>query len=78
LLSFVDLFNSGVKINIMIGFFEHQLLSYKKNHIKNLLALAKADGFMHDKSGQIQKIARNMASKNGRWMSSLKVKKNLL
>lgn len=31
----------------MIGFFEHQYLSYKKNHIKNLLALAKADGHMH-------------------------------
>jgi uncharacterized membrane protein YebE (DUF533 family) len=33
----------------MIGFFEHQYLSYKKNHIKNLLALAKADGVMHPK-----------------------------
>ena len=33
----------------MIGFFEHQYLSYKKDHIKNLLALAKADGFMHEK-----------------------------
>src|SRR5882757_5063516 len=33
----------------MHGFFEHQYLSYKKNHIKNLLALAKADGFVHDK-----------------------------
>ncbi|HEY5825011.1 MAG TPA: hypothetical protein VIT44_11625 [Cyclobacteriaceae bacterium] len=33
----------------MKGFFEHQYLSYKKNHIKNLLALAKADGFMHEK-----------------------------
>src|SRR6187551_135942 len=33
----------------MIGFFEHQYLSYKKNHIKNLLALAKADGHMHVK-----------------------------
>ncbi|HEX6891480.1 MAG TPA: TerB family tellurite resistance protein [Chryseolinea sp.] len=33
----------------MIGFFEHQYLSYKKNHIKNLLALAKADGSMHPK-----------------------------
>lgn len=32
----------------MIGFFEHQYLSYKKNHIKNLIALAKADGHMHD------------------------------
>jgi uncharacterized membrane protein YebE (DUF533 family) len=31
----------------MIGFFEHQYLSYKKNHIKNLLALAKADGTVH-------------------------------
>lgn len=31
----------------MMGFFEHQYLSYKKNHIRNLLALAKADGSMH-------------------------------
>ena len=33
----------------MMGFFEHQYLSYKKNHIKNLLALAKSDGHMHAK-----------------------------
>lgn len=33
----------------MIGFFEHQYLSYKKSHIKNLLALAKVDGTMHPK-----------------------------
>lgn len=33
----------------MIGFFEHQYLSYKKNHIKNLLALAKVDGHVHPK-----------------------------
>lgn len=33
----------------MMGFFEHQYLSYKKNHIKNLLALAKVDGHMHEK-----------------------------
>src|SRR5690606_35608840 len=33
----------------MIGFFEHQYLSYKKNHIRNLLALAKVDGHMHEK-----------------------------
>ena len=32
----------------MIGFFEHQYLSYKKNHIKNLLALARADGAIHE------------------------------
>ena len=33
----------------MTGFFEHQYLSYKKNHIRNLLALANADGHMHEK-----------------------------
>lgn len=33
----------------MIGFFEHQYLRYKKTHIKNLLALAKVDGHMHEK-----------------------------
>ena len=32
-----------------MGFFEHQYLRYKKNHIKNLLALAKVDGHMHEK-----------------------------
>ncbi|MBX2946743.1 MAG: TerB family tellurite resistance protein [Cyclobacteriaceae bacterium] len=33
----------------MKGFFEHQYLSYKKNHLKNLLALANADGNIHKK-----------------------------
>ncbi len=33
----------------MIGFFEHQYLSFKKNHIRNLLALARSDGDMHPK-----------------------------
>lgn len=37
----------------MIGFFEHQYLSYKKNHIKNLLALAKADGHVHPKEEKL-------------------------
>src|SRR5688500_3296077 len=37
----------------MIGFFEHQYLSYKKNHIKNLLALAKVDGHMHEKEEKL-------------------------
>lgn len=37
----------------MIGFFEHQYLSYKKNHIQNLLALAKADGHVHDKEEEL-------------------------
>jgi uncharacterized tellurite resistance protein B-like protein len=37
----------------MIGFYEHQYLSYKTNHIKNLLALAKADGTVHEKERDI-------------------------
>lgn len=37
----------------MIGFFEHQFLSYKKKHVKNLLALANADGHLHDKEKEL-------------------------
>lgn len=37
----------------MIGFFEHQYLSYKKNHIRNLLALAKSDGHIHPKEEKL-------------------------
>ena len=37
----------------MIGFFEHQYLSYKKNHIKNLLALARSDGNIHPKEEKL-------------------------
>ena len=37
----------------MIGFFEHQYLSYKKNHLRNLLALAKVDGNLHPKEEQL-------------------------
>ena len=48
----------------MIGFFEHQLLSYKKNHIKNLLSLAKADGFVHEKEkAVVMKIGRKYGLK---------------
>jgi len=32
----------------MIGFFEYQYLKYKKNHLKNLVALAAIDGHIHD------------------------------
>src|SRR5882672_744439 len=46
----------------MIGFFEHQYLSYKKNHIKNLLALAKADGEVHEKE---QKMLLKIGLKYG-------------
>ena len=37
----------------MIGFFEHQFLSYKKKHVKNLLALANADGHLHEKEMEL-------------------------
>lgn len=37
----------------MIGFFEHQYLSYKKNHLRNLLALARVDGNLHPKEEQL-------------------------
>jgi len=37
----------------MKGFFERQYLSYKKNHIKNLLALSRADGHLHPKENQM-------------------------
>lgn len=37
----------------MLGFFERQYLSYKKNHIKNLLALSRADGHLHPKETQM-------------------------
>jgi len=32
----------------MIGFFEYQYLKFKKNHLKNLVALAKVDGHIDD------------------------------
>ena len=47
----------------MNGFFEHQYLSYKKNHIKNLLALAKADGFVHAKEQKM--LFKILLSKSG-------------
>lgn len=48
----------------MRGFFEHQYLSYKKNHIKNLLALAKIDGHMHEKEIELLfKIAKRYGLK---------------
>lgn len=37
----------------MIGFFEHQYLSFKKNHLRNLIALAKADGHLHEAEEQM-------------------------
>ena len=49
----------------MHGFFEHQYLTYKKNHIKSLLALAKADGFVHEKEVKMLfKIGRRYGLKD--------------
>jgi uncharacterized membrane protein YebE (DUF533 family) len=49
----------------MLGFFEHQYIAYKKNHIKNLLALAKSDGFMHPKEELLlYKIGRRYGLKD--------------
>jgi uncharacterized membrane protein YebE (DUF533 family) len=49
----------------MIGFFEHQYLRYKKNHIQNLLALAKVDGHMHEKEiALLFKIAKRYGMKD--------------
>ncbi len=49
----------------MKGFFENQYLSYKKNHIKNLLALAKADGFVHEKEQKMLfKIGKRIGMKD--------------
>ncbi|MCS6975202.1 MAG: TerB family tellurite resistance protein [Cyclobacteriaceae bacterium] len=49
----------------MIGFFEHQYLSYKKNHIKNLLALARADEHTDEKEIEmLYKIGRKYGLKD--------------
>lgn len=49
----------------MIGFFEHQYLSYKKNHIRNLLALARADEHMDEKEVEMLfKIGRRYGLKD--------------
>lgn len=49
----------------MIGFFEHQYLSYKKDHIRNLLALAKADGHFHEKEQKmLMKIGKRYGLKD--------------
>lgn len=38
----------GLNHKVMIGFFEYQYLRFKKSHLKNLVALAKADGNFHE------------------------------
>ena len=49
----------------MIGFFEHQYLSYKKSHLHNLILLAKADGNFHeDEEKLIYKIGERYGLKD--------------
>jgi uncharacterized tellurite resistance protein B-like protein len=60
----------------MIGFFEHQYLSYKKNHLRNLIALAKADGHLHpDEEKMIYKIGDKYGLKDRQIASLLRSKK---
>ncbi len=43
----------------MIGFFEYQYLKFKKNHLKNLVAMAAVDGHIHeDEIAYLYKIGK--------------------
>lgn len=60
----------------MIGFFEHQYLSFKKNHLKNLIALAKADGHLHpDEEKMIYKMGDKYGLKDRQVASLLRSNK---
>ncbi|MDQ2657816.1 MAG: TerB family tellurite resistance protein [Bacteroidota bacterium] len=49
----------------MIGFFEHQYLSFKKNHIRNLVALARADGSLDPREEELLfRIGRRLGLKD--------------
>lgn len=62
----------------MIGFFEHQYLSFKKSHLKNLIALAKADGNLHpDEEKMIYKIGDKYGLKDRQIASLLRSEKKL-
>ena len=62
----------------MIGFFEHQYLTFKKNHLKNLIALAKADGHLHQaEEKMIYKIGDKYGLKDRQIASLLRSEKKL-
>lgn len=62
----------------MIGFFEHQYLSFKKNHLRNLIALAKADGTLHtDEEKMIYKLGEKYGLKDRQVASLLRSNKEL-
>lgn len=49
----------------MIGFFEHQYLSFKKSHLLNLIALAKSDGHFHiEEEKMIYKVGEKYGLKD--------------
>jgi uncharacterized tellurite resistance protein B-like protein len=65
----------------MVGFFEYQYLSFKKNHLNNMVALAAVDGHIHEdeikflykigkkyrlKASQIEHILKNWEDVNPR------------
>lgn len=60
----------------MIGFFEHQYLSYKKNHLYNLIELARSDGEFHDDEKMlIYKIGERYGLKDRQIASMISRKK---
>ena len=62
----------------MIGFFEHQYLTFKKNHLKNLIALAKADGHLHQaEEKMIYQIGDKYGLKDRQIASLLRSEKKL-
>ena len=62
----------------MIGFFEYQYLSYKKKHVRNLLALAHADGHLHDdEKALLYKIGEKYGLKKRQIDSILNSKKDV-
>ena len=57
----------------MIGFFEHQYLSFKKSHLRNLISLAKADGHLHpDEEKMIYKMGEKYGLKDRQVASLLR------
>lgn len=57
----------------MIGFFEHQYLSFKKSHLRNLIELAKSDGHLHpDEEKLIYKVGEKYGLKDRQVASLLR------
>ncbi|MDX1629514.1 MAG: hypothetical protein R3345_12485 [Fulvivirga sp.] len=62
----------------MIGFFEHQYLSFKKNHLRNLIALARADGNLHkDEEKMLYKIGEKYGLKDRQIASLIRSNKEV-